>query len=316
MHYRQLGNSDLVVSEIGFGTWGVYEGIDEERMQQSLLAAIDLGINLIDTSNSYAAGQAEEFLGRVLQSVPRSSYVLATKVFFPVPPGEAGLSAKQIKLNIDLSLRRLRTDYVDLYQCHRFDEQTPLQETLSALTDIVRQGKVRAIGFSEWSPAQIRSALQHDNMVPFISSQPQYSMLWRDPETEVFPLCSSHGIGQLVWSPLAQGILSGKYQAGQQPNPGSRAANAQMNAYLMRELFCDASLLAVRNLMPIAQSLELTMPQLALAWVLRQPCVASAIIGTSRLDQVIENAGASGVQLSPSVIAEIDQILLPVLVGN
>lgn len=313
MRYRKLGNSDLQVSEIGLGTWGVYEGIEPEKMQQSLFAALDLGINLIDTSNSYAAGRAEQFLGQALQGVPRSSYLLATKVFFPVPPGEAGLSAKQIQLNIDCSLRRLNTDYVDLYQCHRFDEHTPLQETMTALTEVVRQGKVRFIGFSEWSPEQISSALQIDNVVPFISSQPQYSMLWRDPEAAVFPVCSAHGIGQIVWSPLAQGILSGKYRVGQQPAQGSRAANAQMNAYLMRELFCDEALLAVRRLLPIAQSLDLTLAQLALAWVLRQPCVASAIVGASRPDQVVSNAAASGVVLPLSAIAAIDQILVPIL---
>lgn len=313
MRYRQLGNSDLMVSEISLGTWGICEGVSAANMQRALFTALDLGINLIDTSNSYASGQAESFLGQTLKDVPRSSILLATKVFFPVTPGEGGLSAKQIHKNIDMSLARLGVDYVDLYQCHRYDEATPLQETMTALTEVVQQGKARTIGFSEWTPAQIKAAFQIVDSVPFISSQPQYSMLWRDPEAEVFPLCAAHGIGHIVWSPLAQGILSGKYEAGTAPPTGTRAANAQMNGYLLRELFSDATLRAVQQLVPMAQTLGLTMPQFALAWVLQKSSVASAIIGASRPEQVVENVAASGVSLPPAVMTEVDDILSPVL---
>ncbi len=263
--------------------------------------------------NSYASGQAEAFLGQALKHLPRSSYLLATKVFFPVDSGEGGLSAKQIQANIDLSLTRLGVDYVDLYQCHRYDEATPLLETMTALTDVVQQGKVRYIGFSEWTSEQIKAALRIVGVVPFVSSQPQYSMLWREPESDVFPLCTANGIVQLVWSPLAQGILSGKYVAGMAPAAGTRAANSRMNGYLLRELYCDATLLRVQHLFPIAQSLGLTMPQFALAWVLQKESVASAIIGASRPEQVAENVNASGVSLDPAVMTEVDQILAPVL---
>ena len=313
MQYRKLGNSEMDVSEISLGTWGIGEGIDADSLKACLLTALDLGINLIDTSNSYASGAAESFLGQILKGIDRSSYYLATKVFFPVSPGDGGLSAKQIKKNIDASLHRLDVDYVDLYQCHRYDEETPLVETMTALTEVVRQGKVRYIGFSEWSPSQIKAALALADVEPFISSQPQYSMLWRDPEADVFPLCAASGIGQLVWSPLAQGILSGKYQPGQTPAKGTRAANAQMNAYLLLELFSDANLMAVRDLLPIAQDLGLTMPQLALAWVLREACVSSAIIGASRPEQVVNNVTASGVTLDATVLKTIDKVLLPVV---
>lgn len=313
MLYRQLGNSDLRVSEISVGTWGIAEGIEDSHMLACLQTALDLGINLIDTSNSYASGAAESFLGRALQHVERSSYYLATKVFFPVLPGDGGLSACQIKNNIDSSLHRLGVDYVDLYQCHRYDPKTPLSETMTALTDIVQQGKVRYLGFSEWTPTQIKAALEFADLEPFISSQPQYSMLWRDPEQEVFPLCATKGIGQLVWSPLAQGILTGKYPPGQVPAAGSRAANGQMNAYLLRELFSETNLSAVRDLVPIARELGLSMAQMALAWVLRQACVSSAIIGASRPEQVLDNAAASGVVLDQSVLEKIDQILLPIV---
>jgi 1-deoxyxylulose-5-phosphate synthase len=313
MQYRQLGASDLHVSEIALGTWGVSEGVDASTLNACVLTALDLGVNLIDTSNSYASGAAETLLGDSLKAVDRSSYVLATKVYFPVHPGAGGLSAKEIKTNIDASLQRLGTDYVDLYQCHRYDEKTPLVETMSALAEIVHEGKVRYIGFSEWTPSQIRAALELKPIASFISSQPQYSLLWRDPEAEVFPLCRANGIGQLAWSPLAQGILSGKYPPGQAPAKGSRAANSQMNAYLLHELFSETNLKAVQHLLPIARDLNLSMSQLALAWVLRNGCVSSAIIGASRPEQVVENVAASGVTLTETVLAEIDHILLPIL---
>ena len=309
MNYRQLGKSELQVSEIGFGTWGVNEGVDRSCIRDSLFRSMDLGVNLIDTSNSYAFGAAETFLGEILKDLDRSSYLLATKVFFSILPEDTGLSARQIKTNIELSLKRLSVDYIDLYQCHRYDPETPLIETMTALTDLVQQGKVRYIGFSEWSADQIRASLDLVGVEHFISSQPQYSMLWRQPELEVFPLCHKHGIGQIVWSPLAQGILSGKYKPGQIPAQGSRAANPHMNSYMLNELFTDENLAIVQDLLPVAEDLGVTMPQLALAWVLRESSVCSAIMGASRPEQVLDNVAASGITLDPAVLETIDQIL-------
>lgn len=313
MKYRQLGNSDLRISEISLGSWGIYEGVEQQNAEACIHKAFDVGINFIDTSNSYANGRAESFLGEVLQGIERSLYILATKVFFPMSPTDRGLSAAQIRKQIDASLKRLCTDYVDLYQCHRYDPNTPLEETMTALTEVVRQGKARYIGFSEWSPEQIQAALNLAGVERFVSSQPQYSMLWRKPEAEVFPLCATNGIGQIVWSPLAQGILIGKYQPGQAPPPDSRAANEKMNAFLMQELFNDPTLTAVQKLKPIAQDLGLSMPRLALAWVLREERVSSAIIGASRPKQIVDNAAASGVQLDADVLAAIDQVLASVV---
>jgi len=309
MEYRKLGDSDLMVSEISLGTWGIGEGVDDQAMKTCLFRAFDAGINFIDTSNSYACGAAERFLGETLRELNRSSYYLATKVFFPVPPGRGGLSAQEIKLNLEASLKRLNVDYLDLYQCHRYDHETPLLETMIALTEAVHEGKVRYIGFSEWSADQIQAALAITDLKPFISSQPQYSMLWRDPEVEIFPLCAAHGIGQLVWSPLAQGILSGKYQAGHAPARETRAANGHMNDYLLRNLFSDNNLNTVSRLTPIAQELGCTLPQLALAWVLREECVSSAIIGASRPEQLLENVAASGIILEASILAKINDVL-------
>jgi aryl-alcohol dehydrogenase-like predicted oxidoreductase len=246
-------------------------------------------------------------LGEVLQGIERSSYILATKVFFPMSPTDQGLSAVQIKKQIDASLKRLCTDYIDLYQCHRYDPNTPLEETMMALTEVVHQGKARYIGFSEWSPEQIQAAFNLADVEHFVSSQPQYSMLWREPEAEVFPLCATNGVGQIVWSPLAQGILTGKYQPGQAPPQDSRAANEKMNLFLLENLFSDRILTAVQKLKPIAQDLNLSMAQLALAWVLHSEYVSSAIIGASRPEQIIDNAAASGVQLNADVLAAIDQ---------
>ncbi|MBO1059206.1 MAG: aldo/keto reductase [Dolichospermum sp. JUN01] len=307
MKYRQLGNSELHVSEISLGSWGIYEGVEQQNVEASIHKAFDVGINLIDTSNSYAAGGAESFLGEVLQGIERSSYILATKVFFPMSPTDQGLSAVQIKKQIDASLKRLCTDYIDLYQCHRYDPNTPLEETMMALTEVVHQGKARYIGFSEWSPEQIQAAFNLADVEHFVSSQPQYSMLWREPEAEVFPLCATNGVGQIVWSPLAQGILTGKYQPGQAPPQDSRAANEKMNLFLLENLFSDRILTAVQKLKPIAQDLNLSMAQLALAWVLHSEYVSSAIIGASRPEQIIDNAAASGVQLNADVLAAIDQ---------
>jgi aryl-alcohol dehydrogenase-like predicted oxidoreductase len=313
MKYRKLGNSELHISEISLGSWGICEGVEQQNAEAGIYKAFDVGINFIDTSNSYAAGGAESFLGEVLQGIDRSSYILATKVFFPTSPTDQGLSAAQIGKQIDASLNRLRTDYVDLYQCHRYDPNTPLEETMTALTEVVRQGKARYIGFSEWIPEQIQSAFNIADVERFVSSQPQYSMLWRTPEAEVFPLCAANGVGQIVWSPLAQGVLTGKYQPGQVPPQNSRAANEKMNWFLLEELFSDRILTAVQKLKPIAQDLGLSMPQLALAWVLRSEYVSSAIIGASRPEQIVDNAAASGVQLDADVLAAIDRSLVSVV---
>lgn len=313
MKYRQLGSSDLKVSEISLGSWLTYGGgVERQHAEACVHRAFDVGINVIDTANVYGRGAAESLLGEVLQGIDRASYILATKVYFPMSDTDQGLSAAQIHKQIDASLQRLRTDYVDLYQCHRYDVNTPLEETMSALTDIVRQGKARYIGFSEWSPAQIQAALNLPNVEKFVSSQPQYSMLVRKPEAEVFPLCAANGIGQIVWSPLGQGVLTGKYKPGEAPPQDSRAANDQMNGF-MQDLRSDRILTAVQNLKPIAQRLNLTMAQLALAWVLRDERVSSTIIGASRPEQVADNAGASGVRLSDEVLREIDQVLAPAL---
>lgn len=313
MKYRQLGQSDLNVSEVSLGSWLTYGGgVERQQAEACVFKAFDVGINFIDTANVYGRGAAESLLGEVLQGIDRNSYVLATKVYFPMSDTDQGLSAAQIRKQIDASLQRLRTDYVDLYQCHRYDVNTPLEETMTALTEVVRQGKARYIGFSEWKPDQIRAALDLPNVEKFVSSQPQYSMLWRKPEAEVFPLCADNGIGQIVWSPLAQGVLTGKYKPGEAPPQDSRAANDKMNGF-MQDLRSDRILSAVQNLKPIAQRLNLSMAQLALAWVLRDQRVSSTIIGASRPEQVEDNAAASGVNLSPEVLREIDQVLAPAL---
>jgi 1-deoxyxylulose-5-phosphate synthase len=312
--YRQLGSSDLSVSEISLGSWLTYSGgVERAQAEACVRAAFDAGINFIDTANVYGRGAAESFLGEVLDGVDRSSYVLATKLFFPMSETDSGLSAAQVRKQVDDSLGRLRTDYVDLYQCHRYDPSTPLEETMEAMTEVVRQGKARYIGFSEWEPAQIQAAIDMPGVERFVSSQPQYSMLWRQPEAEVFPLSAANGIGQIVWSPLAQGVLTGKYMPGAPPPADSRAASPAMNVFLTGELLGNAVLEAVQRLRPVAEGLGLTMPQLALAWVLRDPRVSSAIIGASRPAQVADNAAASGVELGADVLAAIDDILLPVI---
>ncbi len=309
MQYRKLGRSDLVVSEISLGSWLTYGGgVPRAQAEACVRRAFEVGINFIDTANVYAGGAAEELLGEMLSGRLRHSYVLATKVFFPMPSGDHGLSAAQIRKQLDASLRRLRVDFVDLYQCHRYDPDTPLEETMAALTQAVQQGKARYIGFSEWTPAQIRTALALPGE-RFVSSQPQYSMLERGPEAEVFPLCAKEGIGQIVWSPLKQGILTGKYLPGRPPPADSRAASAAMGMFIHRRMD-EAPLAKVQRLKPIAQELGLTIAQLALAWVLRRPEVSSAIIGATRPEQVEENAGASGVKLDANVLRRIDEALV------
>lgn len=309
MRYRQLGNSDLSVSEIALGSWLTYGvGIDTQVAKACLETAFDCGINFIDTANVYGQGAAETFLGDALQNHRRDSYVLATKLYFPMSATDKGLSAGQVHKQLDDSLRRLRTDYVDLYQCHRFDEDTPLEETMQALTEVVESGKVRYVGFSEWTAAQIQAAMDIPGVVSFVSSQPQYSMLYRVPEERVIPLCTDNGIGQIVWSPLAQGILTGKYAPGSKVPADSRATNPKMNGFIDRWL--DENLLkSVARLAPIAAELGISMTQLALAWVLRQPNVTAAIIGASRPEQVVENAAASGIELDQPTLQAIDSAL-------
>lgn len=317
MHYRTLGNSDLDISEIVLGSWLTYGvGVDRDRAKACVDRAFDEGINFIDTANIYGKGAAEEFLGEALAGRDRSSYMLATKLFFPMTETDRGLSAAQIHKQIDASLERLRTDYVDLYQFHRFDPNTPLEETMQAVTEIVQQGKARYIGFSEWTPENIQQALDIPNVVRFVSSQPQYSMLWRKPEDNgTFALCAENGIGQIVWSPLAQGVLTGKYRPGQAPPRESRATSSEMNSFMSADLMNDRVLSAVQQLEPIARDLDLSMAQLALAWVLRKPEVTAAIIGASRPDQVIDNVGASGVKLNEETLRRIDEITRPVALG-
>ena len=314
MLYRRLGSSDLNISEISLGSWLTYGGGVSNRQAKACVdKAFDVGINFIDTANVYGGGGAEEFLGEVLARRPRDSYVLATKLYYPVN-GDRGLSREQVFKQIDLSLGRLRTDFVDLYQCHRYDQETPLEETMEALTEVVRQGKARYLGFSEWTADQIRAALA---LVPgvekFVSSQPQYSLLYRVPEREVIPLCKENGISQIVWSPLAQGALTGKYKPGEEPAAGTRAASQQMG-WAMDSYRDDEVLERVQRLVPIAEGLGVTMAQLALAWVLREDNVAAAIVGASRPEQVEENAGASGISLDDTTLQAIDETVADVVV--
>lgn len=306
MKQRILGRSGLKVSEISLGSWLTYgAGVDDSAGRACLDAAFEAGINFIDTSNIYGVGAAEDFLGRALKNRRRDSYVLATKLFFPMTETDQGLSRVQVKKQLDASLRRLQTDYVDLYQFHRYDDATPLQETMDALTEAVKSGKARHIGFSEWSPKNIKDAVAIKGAQPFTSSQPQYSILWRAPEKEVFPLCAENQISQIVWSPLAQGILTGKYKPGEPPPSDSRAASPEMGGFINRWLQ-PTVLNAVEQLKPLAKQAGMTLPQLALAWVLRRPEVASAIIGASRPAQVTENCQASGKTLSPDLLKAID----------
>jgi aryl-alcohol dehydrogenase-like predicted oxidoreductase len=314
MNFRQLGSSGIEVSEISLGSWLTYSGgVEREQSKACVKAAFEAGINFIDTANVYGRGAAESLLGEVLSAYDRSSYVLATKVYFPMSDTDMGLSAAQIHKQIDASLERLQTDYVDLYQCHRYDSSTPLEETMGALTEVVQAGKARHIGFSEWPVESIDASLALPNVTRWVSSQPQYSMIVRSPEAEVIPLCEREGISQIVWSPLAQGVLTGKYRPGEQPPQDSRAASESMSGFISR-LMDDRVLEAVQRLVPIAEGAGLTMAQMALAWVLRQPNVASAIVGASRPEQVHANASASGITLDEQTLAAIDEALDTVIV--
>jgi aryl-alcohol dehydrogenase-like predicted oxidoreductase len=309
MKTRKLGDSDLEVSEISLGSWLTYGvGVEADAARACLDEAFEQGINFIDTANVYGRGAAETFLGEALRARPRDAYVLATKVYFPMSKTDRGLSRQQVEKQLDGSLKRLQTDYVDLYQCHRYDWDTPLEETMEALTRAVASGKVRYIGFSEWPPERIQAALDLNGVAKFVSSQPQYSLLWREPEDEVIPLCAANGISQVVWSPLGQGVLSGKYDPDSPPPRDSRAASREMGGFIDRFLQPDV-LRAVQRLKPIAEEAGLTLPQFALAWVLREPNVASAIIGASRPSQVRENAAASGVVVDTQLFLRAETIV-------
>ena len=308
MRYRRLGSSDLDVSEISLGSWLTFGvGVETSSARACLDRAFELGINFIDTANIYGRGAAETFLGEALKGRKRESYVLATKLFFPMTERDRGLSQAQIEKQLGASLKRLKTDVIDLYQCHRYDDETPLEETMRALTDAVRSGKVRFIGFSEWPAHRIEEALKIASVAKFVSSQPQYSLLWRQPEEKVIPLCRANGVSQIVWSPLAQGVLTGKYKKGAPPPKDSRAANDDMNGFIGR-LMASEVLDAVERLKPIAAEAGCSMAQFALAWVLREENVASAIVGASRPEQLDDNAKASGLRIDAALFKKAEEI--------
>jgi aryl-alcohol dehydrogenase-like predicted oxidoreductase len=309
MRYRTLGASDLKVSVISLGSWLTYGvGVEAAAGAACVKRAFDLGINFIDTANVYGRGAAETVLGDTLAGIPRDSYILATKVFGEMGPDDKGLSRAQIQKQLDASLKRLKVDYVDLYQCHRYDPATPLEETLEALTAAVHAGKVRYLGFSEWSPKNIQAALAATGVERFVSSQPQYSLLWRRPEKEVIPLCAANGISQIVWSPLAQGVLSGKYLPGAAPPSDARASSEAMSGHIKSWLRPDI-LEAVQTLKPLAAEAGCSLAQFSLAWVLREPNVASAIVGASRPGQLDDNAAAADLNIDPALFARAEALV-------
>ncbi len=308
MLYRQLGASDLKVSEISLGSWLTYGvGVEKDSAIACVNRAFDLGINFFDTANVYGRGAAETVLGEALAGRARDSYILATKVFGPMSDTDRGLSAAQIETQLDASLKRLRVDFVDLYQCHRYDINTPLDETMEALTRAVKAGKTRWIGFSEWPPQRIADAFELPNVARFVSSQPQYSLLWRRPEAKVIPYCRDHGVSQIVWSPLAQGVLTGKYKPGAAPPADSRAASEQMSQSIANWMRADV-IEAVAQMQPLAAEAGCSLAQFALAWVLREPNVASAIVGASRPGQLDDNAAASGLKIDPALFARAEAL--------
>jgi aryl-alcohol dehydrogenase-like predicted oxidoreductase len=312
LKYRQLGDSDLQVSTISLGSWLTYSGgIEKQKSIDCIHKALDVGINFFDTANVYGRGAAEELLGEALQGVNRESFFIGTKVFGRMSDTDQGLSRAQIMKQIDDSLRRLKTDYVDLYQCHRYDENTPLEETMEALTELVEKGKVRFLGYSEWPTDKIAAAGEMEDVAPFVSSQPQYSLLWPYPEVQVFDLAAEYGATQIVWSPLAQGVLTGKYKPKAPPPPDARVASASMGGQVPG-MWLEAPVLeAVEQLKRLADEADLTLPQFALAWVLRKANVTSAIIGASRPEQVEENAAASEARVTPELFARAEEIVRP-----
>lgn len=313
LKYRQLGSSELQVPVISLGSWLTYSGGIEKRQALACVhKALDLGINFFDTANVYGRGAAESVLGEALAGIPRHSYSLATKVFGAMSDADQGLSHTQIVKQLDASLKRLGTDYIDLYQCHRYDKDTPLEETMEALTGTVRQGKTRYVGFSEWPLDKIETAAAMPGAVRFVSSQPQYSMLWPAPQNEIFPRCAELGIGQIVWSPLAQGVLTGKYEPGAPAPAGSRAKHQSMGAWLPERWLRTPVLTAVQQVKLIAErDAGVSLPQFALAWVLRKQEVSSAIIGATRPEQVAENAAAARKEIALELFARAEEILAP-----
>jgi len=319
MEYRHLGRSGLMISEIAYGNWITHASqITEDAAHACVRAALDAGITTFDTADAYAETRAEEVLGRALAGQGRAGLEIFTKVFWDMGPGQndRSLSRKHIMEGIDGSLRRLQTDYVDLYQAHRYDYSTPLEETMIAFADIVRTGKALYIGVSEWTADQIRAGaeLAAELNIQLVSNQPQYSMLWRVIEAEVVPACEELGVGQIVWSPMAQGVLTGKYLPGQPPPTGSRATTE--DAAVMESFMSDDVLTRVQQLVPLADSAGLSLAQLAIAWVLQNSNVSAAIIGATRPEQVTENVKASGVRLDAELMKRIDEILEPVIVRD
>ncbi|MCI4061887.1 aldo/keto reductase family protein [Micromonospora sp. R77] len=317
MEFRHLGRSGLMVSEISYGNWITHGSqVEEDAATACVRAALDSGITTFDTADVYAGTKAESVLGRALKGERREGLEIFTKVYWPTGPGrnDRGLSRKHIMESIDGSLRRLQTDHVDLYQAHRYDYSTPLEETMEAFADVVRAGKAHYIGVSEWKASQIREAhaLARELRIPLVSNQPQYSMLWRVIETEVVPTSEELGVSQIVWSPMAQGVLSGKYLPGQPPPAGSRATDDKAGANFIAAWLNDEVLTRVQRLKPLAEQAGLTMPQLAVAWVLQNPNVASAIVGASRPEQVHDNVKAAGVKLDADLLKAIDEIVEPV----
>jgi aryl-alcohol dehydrogenase-like predicted oxidoreductase len=315
MEYRRLGNSGMYISEIAYGNWITHGSqVESEAAIKCVRTALDVGITTLDTADVYAGTKAESILGKALKGVRRESYELLTKVYFPTGPGknDRGLSRKHIMESAHASLKRLNTDHIDLYQAHRFDVETPLEETLRAFDDLIRQGKVSYIGFSEWTAPQISDALKIQDsrgFDRFVSSQPQYSALSRAIEGKVIPLSKREGISQIVWSPMAQGVLTGKYLPGKKPPAGSRATDKKSGANFISTLMKDEVLQAVQNLRPIADAHGLTLSQLAIAWVLQNENVAAAIMGATKPSQVKENVKAAGVKLSSDTMSAIDKVL-------
>ena len=315
MEYRRLGSSGMYVSEITYGNWITHGSqVEADSAIKCVKTALDCGITTFDTADVYAGTRAETVLGKALKGVKRESYELLTKVYWPTGPGknDRGLSRKHIMESVHASLKRLQTDHIDLYQFHRFDYETPLEESLSAFDDLIRQGKVMYIGFSEWNADEISRALKIQDAKGYtrlVSSQPQYSMLWRVIESKVDPVCRAEGIGHIVWSPIAQGALTGKYLPGKKPPKGSRATDKKSGAKMISRWMNDEVLNAVQRLKPIAELESLTLAQLAVAWVLQNPNVSSAIIGATKPAQIKENVKASGVKLSAETLKAIDNAL-------
>jgi voltage-dependent potassium channel beta subunit len=314
MEFRHLGRSGLLVSEISYGNWITHGSqVEEEQATACVRAALDLGITTFDTADVYAGTRAEAVLGRALAGQRREGLEIFTKVYWPTGPGpnDRGLSRKHIHESINGSLRRLQVDYVDLYQAHRFDASTPLEETMEAFADVVRAGKALYIGVSEWRASEIRAAhdLARELHVPLVSNQPQYNMLWRVIEAEVVPTCEEVGMGQIVWSPIAQGVLTGKYVPGEEPPAGSRATDEKSGANFIKRFLNDDVLTRVQRLKPIAEQAGLTLAQLAVAWTLQNPNVSSAIVGATRPEQLEDNVKAAGVRLDAALLKAIDEVL-------